>query len=1271
MLNESEASPQTPPPHAGTPAPLEAQSGMSTIPSGKPAQVSSPATTPTKLKEIAGFEILGKLGQGGMGAVFKARQKSLDRVVALKVLPPSIAKDAKFIERFQREARASAKLNHPNIVQGIDVGKDPATGLWYFAMEYVDGPTLKKVLEEQKVLPEERALAIVREVAKALETIGSHQMVHRDIKPDNILLTQRGEAKLADLGLAKQLNEDASITQSGQTVGTPHYMAPEQVRGKFEECDIRTDIYALGGTFFHLVTGRPPFEGQTSAVIMSKHLTELPPKASKVNPAVSEQCSRLIEKMMQKKIELRIQRPTELVAAIEKIQKGEGTSGPYGGVHKTTGPRAPIGDRRPRDTDEEAPAKSPNLVYAAVAGVAIVAILAFALKGSPQPDKIADTGKVADSGKKELNAGSGGTEKVTAEMKGPGPKDTGTVKPPPPKVPTVSPEELLKAAQEFDQKNPDSYDEVAQRYHRAAQAAKGSDKESEFQDKVDDALAALKSRHQAAADTAWKAADEKAQALVTLDNYDEALNLYQTLPPKVAGMLKDKIDEKSRALHQEAEAKISAIAKKAEAQSADAEPGEGLKTLADAEKINYTPTRGIVTELKKKLTDELANEADLKQKKGMLVAEKRLNEVMTKFDAALLEARDPKAAAEIAAEAKKDGALAPVEPMVRSMNEVTAAFDDASRFDQEALQKQIGQKVELEVGSSVQKGTISKVQDGNISLKIDFGGGASGEKKVKIADLTDAQRKKLFPPFVPQTDPQRLAVCYTKLAKGSQDFTGAVEQLLLSPDYPLTAHCRGLADKVRGDKEKILAEAAAPAFWGEIQTRASLSKLTDADAKTLNEKIAKFDKECGGTDFYATIKDKLDAVKAKIAKMTAQNLVINGDFEKGPESWERDKRGGTKTIEFTTDGGHGGKASVIYNVAPDYFGAISQSIAVEPRAEYRVSCWAKHVKGSLDFARNSGLYVHDGSEDRREGEGHDVNFRTATKMGEWVQLEFKFVAQNPSVKVELYMRQSAKGAGPYVMVVDDIEVTKISKGGADKAAASPLPPFAVPDLFKAAGLVFWVSSATDPAGTTRELLNNTLSSDKGTVTVVQDSGMKVMQFENSYSYYNATEAVKSVGASGSIFVWVKTEKLPAAFSSMIFRGDQVAGNGGHADFSFFMKGDKAMLWFNFPENQWPGVEGKTAFYTKKPLVAGKWMMLGATWDGKTVTMWVNGERDASYQAAASPLKRNFPEVVALGCDPAGSPEYFNGLMNGAMIFNRAISEFEIKTLYTMSGIHGK
>ncbi|HYG75986.1 MAG TPA: protein kinase [Planctomycetota bacterium] len=314
------------------------------------------------LKEIGGFEIVSKLGQGAMGAVFKARQASLDRFVALKILPQSFARDATFIERFQREARASARLNHPNVVQGIAVGKDEKTGLWYFAMELVEGPTLKAVLEEQHVLPEARATQIISDIARALECAVKNNIVHRDIKPDNILIAPTGEAKLADLGLAKNLGDDTGTTVAGQAVGTPNYMSPEQARGEGHKVDIRTDIYALGATYYHLVTGRPPFAGATGAVVMAKHLTDPPPRAHEANPKVSEACSNLIVKMMAKKREQRIQTPTELLEKLSQLSQS---------------PQAPKSPLRARPASSETQRRAPpppqyrKLLPLAAAGILV------------------------------------------------------------------------------------------------------------------------------------------------------------------------------------------------------------------------------------------------------------------------------------------------------------------------------------------------------------------------------------------------------------------------------------------------------------------------------------------------------------------------------------------------------------------------------------------------------------------------------------------------------------------------------------------------------------------------------------------------------------------------------------------------------------------------------------------------------------------------------------------------------------------------------------
>ncbi|HTL51577.1 MAG TPA: serine/threonine-protein kinase, partial [Planctomycetota bacterium] len=209
-------------------------------------------------QQIAGYELLEKVGQGGMGAVFRARQISMDRIVALKILPPKLAKDKKFCDRFILEARASGGLNHINIIQGIDVGE--SQGHYYFAMEYVDGCTVKGLLDDFGKLPELMALQICRQMADALDHAHQNKLVHRDIKPDNIMLAglpenwkeqaEQGKltitAKLCDLGLARSV-EGGSDDLKGVAVGTPHFIAPEQARGE-TDVDTRADIYSLGAS---------------------------------------------------------------------------------------------------------------------------------------------------------------------------------------------------------------------------------------------------------------------------------------------------------------------------------------------------------------------------------------------------------------------------------------------------------------------------------------------------------------------------------------------------------------------------------------------------------------------------------------------------------------------------------------------------------------------------------------------------------------------------------------------------------------------------------------------------------------------------------------------------------------------------------------------------------------------------------------------------------------------------------------------------------------
>jgi serine/threonine-protein kinase len=271
--------------------------------------------------QIPGYEIESKIGHGGMGTVYRAKQLNLDRTVAIKVLDPELAKDRHFVDRFLREARSVALLNHENIIVGIDVGKT-AQDDYFFVMEYVEGHTVYELLKRERAIEEKRALEIALQIGHALQHAADHKIVHRDIKPDNIMITEEGIAKLCDLGLAKSTRGKLRLTQAGSTHGTPHYMSPEQARGK-EDIDIRSDIYSLGATLYHMLVGEVPFDGESAAVILLKHISEEVPSPRVARPEIDENTCHVLERMMAKKREDRYQSPTEFTDDLERIRAGE------------------------------------------------------------------------------------------------------------------------------------------------------------------------------------------------------------------------------------------------------------------------------------------------------------------------------------------------------------------------------------------------------------------------------------------------------------------------------------------------------------------------------------------------------------------------------------------------------------------------------------------------------------------------------------------------------------------------------------------------------------------------------------------------------------------------------------------------------------------------------------------------------------------------------------------------------------------------------------
>ena len=262
------------------------------------------------------YRLMERLGRGGMATVYKAYQPSLDRYVAVKVLSTFLAQDPDFAARFQREARAIAQLNHPNILPVHDYGQEG--DLIYIVMRYVEGGTLQDILG--RPLDLDTAVKIIAQMGGALDYAHQRGIVHRDVKPSNILMADRNWALLGDFGLARMVGASTRITQTGVGMGTPAYIAPEQAQGT--GVDARSDIYSLGVVLFEMLTGQVPFAGDTSLVVLLKHLKEPPPPPGQINPDIPEPVERVLLKALAKDPRDRFRRAGEMVTALQQAMTG-------------------------------------------------------------------------------------------------------------------------------------------------------------------------------------------------------------------------------------------------------------------------------------------------------------------------------------------------------------------------------------------------------------------------------------------------------------------------------------------------------------------------------------------------------------------------------------------------------------------------------------------------------------------------------------------------------------------------------------------------------------------------------------------------------------------------------------------------------------------------------------------------------------------------------------------------------------------------------------
>jgi serine/threonine-protein kinase len=412
---------------------------------------------------IPGFELHERLGSGGMGSVYKAWHKGLEMWVAVKVMKSLPEQGEDYVQRFLNEARTTGRLRHGNIVSALDCGE--TDGHHYLVMEYVEGQTVHDMVKGRGALPEEEVLRIVRQVAEGLQAALDVGIVHRDIKPHNILVNADGVAKICDLGLSRDTQQDIRLTTTGFFACTPAYASPEQARGD-RDIDTRSDLYSLGITMYEMLTGELPFSGDSANELLIKQATEPAPPPNRVKPELSKPVTEIVMMLLRKDRKRRLQKPETLVKAIDRVLSGN--TAPASGRERT-GSSGRLSRTRPAETGEAKSDKSGIVIGVSIAAALLLVVVGNWVMGGEAPSPASAPGEISDERVGEFFA-ENVTENISESEPNPNPETQG----------------ILEIAVVYARENPDDFEGVQQRYEAAI--AEFTESNPEMEDSANELL---------------------------------------------------------------------------------------------------------------------------------------------------------------------------------------------------------------------------------------------------------------------------------------------------------------------------------------------------------------------------------------------------------------------------------------------------------------------------------------------------------------------------------------------------------------------------------------------------------------------------------------------------------------------------------------------------------------------------------------------------------------------------------------------------------------